>query len=228
MTIDPRIAGLALALVAMPALGQSTQPKLANPASQNCIAKGGQLTIERNGSGGQFGVCTFPDNLQCEEWALMRGDCRAGGVKVTGYVTAAARYCAITGGAYAVVAASNTPDEKGKCTFAGGKTCDAAAYFDGKCSRQPARTAAATTIRAHFACSGGKAVDAVFTNGATSAVALKLSDGRSMTLPQAMSGSGARYANGNESFVFWNKGDTAFIEENGKTTYDGCMTKPGK
>jgi len=43
-------------------------------------------------------------------------------------------------------------------------------------------------------------------------------------LPQARSGSGARYANGDESFVFWNKGDTAFIEEDGKTTYADCVT----
>jgi len=32
----------------------------------------------------------------------MRGDCRAGGVRVTGYVTPAARYCVITGGAYKI------------------------------------------------------------------------------------------------------------------------------
>jgi membrane-bound inhibitor of C-type lysozyme len=57
-------------------------------------------------------------------------------------------------------------------------------------------------------------------------VSLTLSDGRKLTLPQAMSGSGARYANAGESVVFWNKGNTSFIEEKGKTTYDGCSTKP--
>jgi membrane-bound inhibitor of C-type lysozyme len=51
-----------------------------------------------------------------------------------------------------------------------------------------------------------------------------LSDGRTFTLPQAPSGSGARYAAANGTFVFWNKGNTAFIEEAGKTTYDGCAT----
>jgi len=56
-------------------------------------------------------------------------------------------------------------------------------------------------------------------------VDLKLSDGRVMTLPQTMSGSGARYANAGETIVFWNKGNTAFIEEGGKTTFDGCATK---
>jgi hypothetical protein len=38
-------------------------------------------------------------------------------------------------------------------------------------------------------------------------VELMLSDGRSLSLPQVMSASGARYANKDESFVFWNKGN---------------------
>src|ERR1022692_1123649 len=47
----------------------------ANPASQNCIDKGRMVTIEKNGKGEQFGVCTFPDNPQCEERAMTRGAC---------------------------------------------------------------------------------------------------------------------------------------------------------
>ena len=206
---------------------------LANPASQNCVDKGGSLTLEKNRKGGQFGVCTFPDNLQCEEWAMMRGDCPTGGIKVTGFVTSAARYCAITGGAYKVTSGSNTANEQGTCTFKSGKTCRATAYFDGTCMREsraasPARAtaqSAARTIQAFFACDAGKTVNAVFTNGTKSSVKLTLSDGRELSVPQARSGSGARYANSNESFVFWNKGNTAFIEENGKTTYSGCTTK---
>ena len=45
-----------------------------------------------------------------------------------------------------------------------------------------------------------------------------------MTLPQAISASGARYANSDESFVFWNKGDTAFIQEGENYTYENCLT----
>ena len=215
------IAGMAGSAIAQ----TPAPPRLANPASQNCIAKGGQLTMEKNGTGGQFGVCTFVDNLQCEEWAMLHGDCRTGGIKVTGYVTAAARYCAITGGAYTVTSAGNTSNEQGSCAFAGGKTCDANAYFDGSCSREAARSASAQTIRARFSCSGDKSIDATFINAKQNSVALKLSDGRSLTLPQALSASGARYANKAETFVFWNKGETAFVEENGKTTYEGCTTK---
>jgi putative hemolysin len=103
------------------------QPNLANPASQRCVAVGGALQIERRPDGGQFGVCVFVDNYQCEEWALFRGDCPAGGRRVTGYATTAARYCAITGGRYD--AAGNA------CTLPGGKRCDVEAYWAGRCGR---------------------------------------------------------------------------------------------
>ena len=56
-------------------------------------------------------------------------------------------------------------------------------------------------------------------------VNLILSDGRQMTIPHALSADGARYANADESFVFWNKGNTAFITEQGATTYSDCITK---
>ncbi len=70
---------------------------IANPASVNCIDKGGTLSIQKRGDGGEYGICIFEDNRQCEEWALFRGECPAGGIKITGYVTPAARYCAIPG-----------------------------------------------------------------------------------------------------------------------------------
>ncbi len=129
-----RVIILSLILPAVSAQAQTPAPQLANPASQNCAAKGGTLRIERRPDGGQYGVCIFVDNFQCEEWALFRGDCPAGGLRVTGYITPAARYCAITGGRYAVVAKSGAPDEKGVCALPGGKECDAAAYFSGTCS----------------------------------------------------------------------------------------------
>jgi membrane-bound inhibitor of C-type lysozyme len=78
--------------------------------------------------------------------------------------------------------------------------------------------------RATFNCRDGKSIDATFY---AEKVELKLSDGRSLSLPQAMSASGARYANKDESFVFWNKGNTAFITEgaSGEETYSDCVTK---
>jgi putative hemolysin len=126
------IVGLASSAAA---LAQAPPPQLANPASQNCAAKGGALRIESRPDGGQYGVCVFVDNYQCEEWALFRAECPAGGLRVTGYLTPAARYCAITGGRYAVVAGSGAADEQGACALPGGKACDAAAYYAGTCSR---------------------------------------------------------------------------------------------
>lgn len=78
---------------------------------------------------------------------------------------------------------------------------------------------------ATFSCAQGKTIGTVFYNNK---VELTLSDGRKFSLPQAISASGARYANADESFVFWNKGNTAFVTE-GKggtpiTTYDNCVT----
>jgi putative hemolysin len=107
---------------------------LANPASQNCEAKGGTLQIQKRGDGGEYGICVFEDNLQCEEWAMLRGDCPEGGIKITGYVTPAAQYCAISGGTYTVTDKSNQPDEQGTCAFKSGKSCDAWAYYNGTCS----------------------------------------------------------------------------------------------
>lgn len=109
-------------------------PQLANPASQNCVKQGGMLEIERRPDGGQYGVCVFSDNDQCEEWALLRGECPKNGLRVTGYVTRAGRYCAITGGRYTVVT-ENAAGEQGVCSLPGGKTCNAEAYYAGSCGR---------------------------------------------------------------------------------------------
>ena len=57
----------------------------------------------------------------------------------------------------------------------------------------------------------------------TGSVDLVLSDGRSLTLPQAISASGTRYANSDESFIFLSKGSDAFILENNVQTYAGCV-----
>ena len=77
------------------------------------------------------------------------------------------------------------------------------------------------TITAVFTCEGNKSITAAFTQNS---VHLQLSDGRTMSLPQAISADGGRYANSDESFVFWNKGNGALITENGTTTFSNCST----
>lgn len=121
-------------IVLLSAAGAEAQPQLANPASVNCTQQGGTLTIERRPDGGQFGVCTFTDNYQCEEWALFRGECPKTGLRVTGFATPAGRYCAITGGRYSVVSAPGAIPELGTCTLPNGNTCAADAYYAGTCA----------------------------------------------------------------------------------------------
>ena len=115
------------------AVATQNTPNLANPASVNCMEQGGKLVIEERGDLGEIGVCYFEDNRQCEEWALLRGDCPVGGLKVTGYLTEAARYCAITGGTYAITGVSSAEEEQGTCTFKDGSQCAAWDYYNGEC-----------------------------------------------------------------------------------------------
>ncbi len=113
------------------AVGSS--PQIANPASEYCVQQGGALAIEKRGDGAEFGICVFEDNRQCEEWALLRGQCPVGGRKVTGYITAAGRYCAITGGDYQVTSPGTDQSEGGRCTLPDGRSCDAWDYYNGRC-----------------------------------------------------------------------------------------------
>jgi membrane-bound inhibitor of C-type lysozyme len=91
------------------------------------------------------------------------------------------------------------------------------------CGAYGAQPSGEPGIVAAFACDGGKTIHAVFATGQPPSVELTLSDGRKMRLPQVLSASGARYANHDGSFVFWNKGRTAFVEEAGHQTYSGCV-----
>ena len=123
-----------------PAADTTAGVRFANPASKNCVDKGGTLSVEQDPSGGQFGVCSFPENHQCEEWAMLRGHCPVGGIRVTGFVTPASRFCGITGGQYSTTGESNTAVETGTCVLPSGEKCDADAYFRRTCP--PAKSSA--------------------------------------------------------------------------------------
>ncbi len=69
----------------------------------------------------------------------------------------------------------------------------------------------------------GESTEATFTKDSVTFSNAKLG---TMTLPQAVSASGARYANADESIVFWNKGDSVFITQNGKIVFNGSTGKP--
>ncbi|MBE5251543.1 MliC family protein [Mixta mediterraneensis] len=49
-------------------------------------------------------------------------------------------------------------------------------------------------------------------------------DGKPLTLKQTVSASGSRYSDGN--YVFWTKGNGAFIERNDKIVVNDCELSP--
>lgn len=75
---------------------------------------------------------------------------------------------------------------------------------------------------ATFRCADDKSIVAEFY---PDDVDLTFNDGRKISLPQAMSGSGARYADADDKVVFWNKGNTAFVTEGSddNVTYKDCV-----
>jgi membrane-bound inhibitor of C-type lysozyme len=72
-----------------------------------------------------------------------------------------------------------------------------------------------------FMCPDGQVVQAMFEDD----MALVLLPGGTPELLNiAISASGARYTNQDESLVFWNKGNTVMVEENGVMTYVDCVS----
>lgn len=73
-----------------------------------------------------------------------------------------------------------------------------------------------------YACKDGKTIKATFYDAS---VDLVLGDGKKMSLPQAQSADGGRYATPDESFVFWAVGDKAFVTEGDPNvqTYADCV-----
>ena len=111
-----------------------------------------------------------------------------------------------------------------------------AACTDGPPLKAPSPDAPISTVR--YQCQQNKTIVADYYDGKSSAgpdgrpipggrVVVQVSDGRKFSLPQTLSGSGIRYADSGETFVFWSKGDTAFVEEGSgqKVTYRDCVQK---
>ncbi len=98
------------------------------------------------------------------------------------------------------------------------KTAVAALILAAACAPAAAEDVIA---RVDYACAGGKTIAATYY---ADKVDIVLSDGRSLTLPQTISGSGTRYANADESVVFWSKGNDAFVTEGDADTptYADC------
>lgn len=97
---------------------------------------------------------------------------------------------------------------------------------------------AAEPIDVTYLCANDQTIHALFTPGVASitgsttppvpggTVTLELSTGQTDTLTQTISADGGRYANTDGSFVFWSKGDSALVLEQGKpsTRFTGCVS----
>jgi putative hemolysin len=103
-------AVLIAAFVLAACTGSAPQPATPSEASaaQNCEAQGGKRRVER-GPEGEIGVCVFDGNRQCEEWALLLGECPRGGIPVAGYATTSERHCAIRGGRMTIPGCARSP-----------------------------------------------------------------------------------------------------------------------
>ncbi len=114
----------------------SNLPGLSNldAASKNCMDNGGTIKTEQRGDGKEYNVCFFEDNKQCEVNSLLSGDCPIGGLRVTGYITKAAVYCAILGGKYNSTGMNNDT-ENGNCSFFNGNICNVWDLYNGKCEK---------------------------------------------------------------------------------------------
>ena len=76
---------------------------------------------------------------------------------------------------------------------------------------------------AKFVCADNKTIYADFYKNF---VHLEFGWQKTLYLPQTISADGGRYANADESIVFWNKGNTAFVTEGNlnNITYKDCVT----
>jgi uncharacterized protein len=114
-----------------PAATVAEKSGIANPASTNCVDKGGKLDIVK-GQAGEIGMCILPDGTTCEEWALFRGECKPGDKQSQLTTDPAAKFCADNGGKVEVIGAG-TAGEWGKCVFKDNSFCDEWSYFRGAC-----------------------------------------------------------------------------------------------
>ena len=84
----------------------------------------------------------------------------------------------------------------------------------------PVTNTSTMTSSVSYSCDANKTIAAVYTTGMAN---LTLSDGRTLSLAQAVSGSGVRYTDAADTIEFRNEGSNAFLTENGATTYDNCV-----
>ena len=59
-------------------ISPTPEANMPNPASVHCEQYEGKLELRQDASGGVVGICVFPDQSECEEWAYFRSECKPG------------------------------------------------------------------------------------------------------------------------------------------------------
>ncbi len=102
---------------------------IANPASQNCIDKGFNLSIATDATGGEYGECSKPGYSTCEEWAFYKGSCQ---IVPTCNSTSA---CPANSSCYYYKPCQKLPDGTTSCGMErGDSTCHADCNADSDCT----------------------------------------------------------------------------------------------
>ena len=137
-----------LVTVAMfaPVSSAMAHSSLANPASVYCEQQGGQLEIRTDPDGGQYGVCTFADSSECEEWAFYRGECQPG-EHAAGLANPASVYCAQQGGKLEI-RADDAEGQVGICVFDDGSECEEWSFYRGECKPDQYAAETGSQVRA--------------------------------------------------------------------------------
>ncbi len=107
---------------------------MANPASVFCGENGGTLDIRKDAQDNEYGVCTFADGSECDEWAFFRGECKAGeSGEVMNMRNPASVFCAENGGNVDI--RDEAEGSAGYCVFADKSECEEWAFFRGECKQ---------------------------------------------------------------------------------------------
>jgi len=108
---------LAAAMAGCAPQGDEPLNEMANPASVYCQGLGYEEETREN-EAGQYGICIFPDDTECDTWDFLAGRC---GQEHS--------YCAQQG--FELIAIENS--NIGTCVFEDGSTCVEFSYFQGDC-----------------------------------------------------------------------------------------------
>ncbi len=122
----------------VPQSSKTSNSQIANPASVNCLQKGGRLDVHTASDGGQYGVCIFNNGSECEEWAFLRGECSPASTSTPSannpqIANPASAYCQQKGGKVDIRTAADG-SQSGVCVFTDGSECDEWAFFKDECA----------------------------------------------------------------------------------------------